>query len=365
MIVKDEAHIIKRCLNSVKDLIDEAVIIDTGSSDNTIEVINNFLKDENLPGKVIKEPWQNFAYNRTFALKEAKKTNCDYSLMIDADEVLKFNSDFSPQKFKESLQSDFYNVPTKTSSAFYYRPTLTSNNKEFSYKAPVHEYLEAPDGCSRGEVNHKTEFFNTPIQDSARNKDPRKYEKDAKLLIEALSNETDTFLKSRYTFYAAQSYRDSNQPEKAIEYYLERGKMDFWGEECYISYYKAGQLMEKLNHPEESILNTLLKAQEHNGDRMEAIHCAVKYCRTHNRDQLGYILGKEGINKKFREDFLFAEMWIYDYAMMDEFSIAAYWAKHYQEALDCCQKLLNNPKFPKEQLPRLRENLNFAKKKLK
>ena len=364
MIVKDEAHIIERCLNSVKPLIDKLLIVDTGSSDNTIQVINNWMNKEKIGGKVVKEKWQNFAHNRSSALIHARDLGCDYSLMIDADEILNYNNGFDALHFKCSLNKDYYSIPTKSDSAFYYRPTLTSNHKDFKYKAPVHEYLETPDGAFSGEVNHETEFWNTAIQDSARNKDPRKFQKDAKLLEEALEVEKDDFLRARYTFYLAQSYRDAENPYFAVERYLERAEMGFWEEERYMSYFKAAQLKEQLKHSEESIIDTFLKAQECNPDRAEALHGVVKYCRTHNRNQLAYILGKEGITKKFNENFLFAEMWVYDYAMLDEFSIAAYWAGRYRESLDICQSLLKNPKFPKDQIPRLNENISYGKDKL-
>ena len=364
MIVKDEAHIIERCLDSVKPLIDKVVVVDTGSSDNTIKVINDWMKKENIDGKVSKEPWENFAHNRTVALEKAREMGCDYSLMIDADEVLNFNKNFNPVNFKCSLNKDYYLIPTKTNNAFYYRPTLTSNKKDFKYKAPVHEYLEAPPEASYTEVNSETEFWNTPIQDSSRNKDPQKFQKDAKLLEDALVTEQDAFLCSRYTFYLANSYRDAENPYFALDRYLERAEMGFWGEERYMSYFKAAQLKEQLGHSEDSIISTFLKAQEHNPDRAEALHGVVKYCRTHSRNHLAYVLGKEGISKTFNDNFLFAEMWVYDYAMVDEFAIAAYWAGHYRESYDSCQELLKNPKFPKEQLARLHQNISFAKDNL-
>ena len=364
MIVKDEAHIIERCLNSVKPLIDKILIVDTGSSDNTIQIINNWIEKEKIKGLVLKEPWKSFAHNRSVALEKSRQIGCDYSLMIDADETLNYNQDFDALNFKCSLNKDYYLIPTKTNNAFYYRPTLTSNHKDFKYKAPVHEYLECPDGATSKEVDHEKEFWNIPIQDSSRNLDPRKFQKDAKLLEEALATEEDEFLRTRYTFYLAQSYRDAENPHFALGYYLERAEMGGWEEERYMSYFKAAQIKEKLNHSEESIISTFLKAQECNSNRAEGLYGAVKYCRTHGRNQLGYILGKEGINKTFNDKFLFAEVWIYDYAMMDEFAIAAYWAGHYRESYDICQKLLESPKFPKDQLARLHENIRFAKNKL-
>jgi glycosyltransferase involved in cell wall biosynthesis len=364
MIVKDEAHIIERCLDSVRPLIDRVLVVDTGSSDDTIKVIHDWMGRKGVGGTVIEEEWKNFAHNRSSALEHARQMDCDYSLMIDADEILNFNKDFNAVNFKCSLNKDYYLIPTKSSNAFYFRPTLTSNKKDFSYKAPVHEYLETPNGASSAEVNHKTEFWNTPIQDSNRNKDPQKFQKDAMLLEEALETEEDDFLRARYTFYLAQSYRDSEAPEYALENYLKRGEMGHWDEERYISYFKAGQMREQLGHSEESIIDTFLKAQECNPNRAEALHSAVRYCRTHGRNQLAYILGKEGIKKKWKENYLFVELWIYDYSMLDEFAIAAYWAGHHQESYDACMGLLQNPKFPKNQLERLNKNVGFAKDKL-
>ena len=61
---------------------------------------------------------------------------------------------------------------------------------------------------------------------------------------------------------------------------------------------------------------------------------------------------------------MFTEKWIYDYGMLDEFSIAAYWAGNYQESYDACQELLQNPFVPKKQLPRIEKNLSFSKDKV-
>ena len=75
MIVKNESKIIERCLNSVKPLIDYVCIVDTGSTDDTIDVINNWMKSNDIEGKVIFEPWKNFAYNRSFAMEKIREKN--------------------------------------------------------------------------------------------------------------------------------------------------------------------------------------------------------------------------------------------------------------------------------------------------
>ena len=69
MIVKNESKIITRLLDSVLSIIDCYCICDTGSTDNTIQIITDYFKSKNIPGKVVEEPFKNFCHNRNFSLK--------------------------------------------------------------------------------------------------------------------------------------------------------------------------------------------------------------------------------------------------------------------------------------------------------
>lgn len=88
MIVKDEQDVIERCLASVLPCIDSWCIVDTGSTDHTIEIINRVLR--NVPGQVYSLPWTNhFADMRNKALELAFRFHDPSHLMfIDADEEL-------------------------------------------------------------------------------------------------------------------------------------------------------------------------------------------------------------------------------------------------------------------------------------
>ena len=87
MIVKDEADIILNTLSNIveKMKIDYWVICDTGSTDNTIELITNFFEEQNIEGELIEDPWKDFAYNRTRALEFAYKKT-DFVFIFDADD---------------------------------------------------------------------------------------------------------------------------------------------------------------------------------------------------------------------------------------------------------------------------------------
>ena len=361
MIVKNESKIIERCLNSVKPLIDYVCIVDTGSTDDTVDVINNWMKSNDIDGQVVFEPWKDFAYNRSFAMKKIReKKYIDYALMIDADEILMYEEGINFLKIKESLTCDLHYITCKLGSLEYLRTSITKNDMPYFYKGVVHEYLECEEHIKTRETIKG--IYNIPFQDSARNQNIEKYQHDANVLQDTLKIETDPFLISRYTFYLAQSYRDSLEKEKAIYWYNKRSKLGFWDQEIYISLYKVAKLKEELEYPEDDIIQSYMRAYEISPERIEAIHGAVSFCRRHGRNNQAYTLAKHAISMPVNKTGLFLENWIWDYGIYDEFTISCYWSGHYKEGLEVSEKLLD--KIPEEQKERILKNTGYLKEKL-
>ena len=73
MIVKNESRIIERLMESVVGIIDSYCICDTGSTDDTIQIIRNYMSAHGKLGEVYEEPFKNFGYNRTHALERAAR----------------------------------------------------------------------------------------------------------------------------------------------------------------------------------------------------------------------------------------------------------------------------------------------------
>ena len=86
MIVKDEEHIIRECLESISPYIDRYDITDTGSTDTTKKVIKDYFDSVGIPGEVYDAPWEGFGKSRTQSLRNADKGGADYSWVIDADD---------------------------------------------------------------------------------------------------------------------------------------------------------------------------------------------------------------------------------------------------------------------------------------
>jgi hypothetical protein len=362
MIVKNEMRVMRRCLESVAPILDYALIVDTGSDDGTQSVARHILKTRNIAGEVVEQPWRDFAFNRTDALQKLReRKEIDYSLMIDADQVIVFDPAFSPDRFKAELNCDVYDIKLVTGSIDYFIPNLVSNRIDVSYKGVLHEYRECPTGCSRGTA---TGLHILECHDSARSRNPHKFQADAAVLEKVLETETDPFQISRYKFYLAQSYRDAGDPERALKTYLERAELGFWDEEVFVSLYFAAKMKETLKHPEAEIVETYLRASTACPRRAEALHGAARYCRLNGNYEQGYALAKQALLRPCPESGLFIERWVYDHGLLDELAVLAYWSGRYEECHAGCMRLLDEGKIPADQHQRIRANAAFAADKL-
>jgi glycosyltransferase involved in cell wall biosynthesis len=354
MIVKNEVAVIRRCLESVRPVISCWVIVDTGSTDGTQAAIREYLAD--LPGELHERPWLDFAHNRSEALGLARG-KASYTLIIDADDTL----DIVPGTTLPALTADCYTIEIIDTATVYRRPQLVRNALPWRYEGVLHEYLTCEGAHSSG---HLSEIRIRRNHDGARRKDPQTYRRDAALLEAALRTETSPFLISRYRFYLAQSYRDCGETQMALENYLARAKLEFWTEEIFESLYSAGTLMEKLGRPDTEIIGTYLKAYGYSPGRIESLQALVNYCHRTGKAPLGYLIGKQAVTKPMPAGGLFLKPWVYDYAMLDDFAVAAYWAGEFRDCLDACEKLLASGKLPPQQRERVAKNASLATAKL-
>ena len=124
MIVKNESRIITRLFDSVASIIDCYCICDTGSTDNTKELITKYFEAKGIPGKIVEEPFVNFAHNRNFALQSCFGMS-DYVLLLDADMVLEIKPGFE----KSMLSShDSYMILQGTDEFYYHNMRIIKNN---------------------------------------------------------------------------------------------------------------------------------------------------------------------------------------------------------------------------------------------
>ena len=358
MIVKNESLIIKRLLESVLPIIDSYCICDTGSTDNTVEIIETFFNTKKIQGKIVKEPFRDFSYNRTVALNAAVDVpNSDYILFLDADMVLKMNIDVLEVK-KRLLTSDAFYICQGSPQFFYKNVRIIKNRRGYSYWGVTHEYLKTPQGTLYDSFN-TNEIFINDIGDGGCKND--KCDRDIRLLTKGLE---DNPKNDRYTFYLANSYRDKGENEKAIELYKQRIELGGWVEEVWYSHYCIGKCFKQMGNYEMAIYSWM-EAYNAFPKRIENLYEIVKYYRIqgcHNLAYTFYMLADYERKTHSTWDYLFLQKDIYDYKLDYELSIIGYYCNRDKHNLakvsmkvlaSACkndQNILSNYKFYTDKL---------------
>ena len=212
MIVKNESHIIHELVASVAPLIDSWVIVDTGSTDGTQDLLRRLMAERGIPGELHERPWRNFGHNRSEAIALAQG-HADYILVMDADDVIEGTVDFS------RLSHDTYTMRFHDGIT-YWRRQLFRNGVPWHYVGVLHEVAMCDVPFTQAHLEGDYRIVSRRL--GARNQDPEKYARDAEILLaEVNRNPTD----SRSIFYLAQSYRDAGKPavvgflvQKEIQY---------------------------------------------------------------------------------------------------------------------------------------------------
>lgn len=362
MIAKNEAHVIRRSLDSVRGLVDYVLVEDTGSTDGTQQVVRDWLAENGIDGAVVETPWRDFAWNRTQALAHLRAIqHIDYAFILDADDVVQLPQDFDAQAFKTGLTADVYDVSIRQGQYRFPRPHLCRNAKAFGYRAVLHEYLDIPEESVGRE--QAPGIVIDVLNQGARSQNPRKYLDDAAVLESALEAEQDPHLRMRYTFYLAQSYRDAGEPQKALTHYLARASIGGWPEEAYVAWYCAAKLREQLNQTFEVVERAYLDAISACPTRAEAYHGLSRHYRLHKRFADGLAIAQAGLAKA-KQGRLFVEQWIGDYGLLDEGAVNAFWCEDYSECAALCARILEQPNLPERLAARVRRNLELSNEKL-
>lgn len=142
MIVKNEEQVLARCLESVKGIVDEIILVDTGSKDRTIEIAGKYTE------KIYEIVWQDdFAAARNEAFARA---SMDYCMWLDADDVVTEENRESLAELKKNLDKDTDIVMMKYAVSeddegkplfSYYRERLIRNGRGFQWEGRVHEAI--------------------------------------------------------------------------------------------------------------------------------------------------------------------------------------------------------------------------------
>jgi tetratricopeptide (TPR) repeat protein len=343
MIVKDEAHVVERCLRSVAPSIDCWTIVDTGSTDGTQQTIERVMAEWGLPGKLHEREWVNFGYNRTQAL-ELARGQAHWSLMIDADEVL--DGVLAPP----DEDVDVLVVRQRAGSTTYRLEKVFNNRHRWWYEGVLHEY-PATDATDPVRLDVEVEVVG--LFDSQRNRQTQvqKYARDAEMLHRAL-RAAPPHLVNRYTYYLARSYRDAGMMSHALGAFQRRVALGGWLEEVQDSLHQIALLTEALGADPETAYRLAVLAAP---DRAEPMVEYARWLRENGRYTEAMDTADRARSLVKPDVRLFLDDNAYDWRGDDEYGLALHALGHRDAALATWRAML--PDVPAEHLERVERNI--------
>lgn len=269
MIVKNEEVHLPRCLDSVAGLVDEIIIVDTGSTDHTVEIASRYTS------KVYSYPWKDdfsAARNESFS-----KASMDYCMWMDADDILEEAQRDSFLQLKQSLPPDTDIVMMKYNTSFdeagkpsfsYFRERWIRNQAQYRWVGAVHEVIP-PKGrilYSDIAISHKKQKAGDP-------------DRNLRIYQKMLSEGTSLDARQQY-YYGRELYYHGQYGEAAAVFEKFLLSADGWVENkieacsiCADCYFHLGQ--------EQTGLDTLLRSMGFDLPRAELCCDIGKYFLEH------------------------------------------------------------------------------------
>lgn len=316
LMVKNESRIIERCLGALESAVDAVCVVDTGSTDTTVELAKAWMTGRT--GLVAGIPWVNFGVSRSasFAVAHAfvrdelkwdlKET---YGLLLDADMI------FHPGTLRTTdLTAIGYTIVQRAGSLEYPNCRLVRMDYPWKCVGVTHEYWDGPTTKLPPSV-----CWIEDRNDGGCKSD--KFERDARLLEAGIVAEPGNV---RYYFYLGQTYHSLKRYTESIAMYKQRIRLGGWFEEVWYSHYMIGQCHLALGTIPK-FEEWMLRAYAVRRERAESLYKLTKYFREHGQHYKAYHYCQVGSAIPKPGDSLFVESDVYAYLFDYERSILEYY----------------------------------------
>jgi glycosyltransferase involved in cell wall biosynthesis len=384
-IYKNEAHCILDCLNSdVKNVYDMVVYVDTGSTDNTKDLILKWGEENNIPAYVFERQFDNFENSRNYAMQKAKemadkhgwKREETWTGWIDCDEKLIMDKLFNKQK----LDKDLYMINTYIGAMKYTRNTFIRMSQPGRFYGPVHGFIICDNPNISSGLMEGLHVDVKMIGASWKGNIADKYKKHAAILEDYIDNKDRN---SRWVFYTAQSYHDSatlpdNREEneerlrRSMKYYKERvNRLDGYEEERFYSQFRIGTIMMGLEMPWAETHQEFIKSYSMDPRRGEPIKAIIDHYLMTQEWHLAYVYTKFAVttlhgNNPYPSALLFVDESLYNWKFLEAHSASCVYTGRKEEGRQTFNQLLDvlrkNPQwFNTDEVQKINMNAQFFK----
>ncbi|MBF8263184.1 MAG: hypothetical protein HW387_849 [Parachlamydiales bacterium] len=336
MIVKNESAVIQRCLDSVKEIIDYWVIVDTGSTDGTQAIVQDVLKG--IPGELHERLWVNFEHNRNEALALAKDHG-DYFLFLDADDRLVFRGEI---KWPD-LVDDYYLAAHRHGTRMDQRILLVHSQLDWKWEGIVHEAIMCPEALHEAVLEDP---YVLATQEGFRSKNLlEKFLSDAQILEQAIQDDPTN---KRYVFHLAGSYAAAGNLERALKYFNQRIALGDSTLEVFFSLYQKAVIERELGFPTEEFIQSYIRAYLCRPTRAEPFFCLADHYMKNDCYLLGYLFSKCALMISDTKDCFNNQFAINDYGLLYQLAECAGRIGNYQEAYEALKQLLLVENLPSD-----------------
>ena len=277
MIIKNEGPILPRLFESVRGFVSEYCVVDTGSTDDTIDV----LKSMEMPGVVLEEPFVDFATTRNYMIDACREimTSCDYLVLLDADMVLRVSPEWDWAKLDGR---DVYNLVQFSGVEYENVRMIRRDATGIRVVGATHEYYDVPAKYTRDTLP-KGLLHIDDVGDGKAKGD--KFERDERLLHRELEKDPDNV---RTVFYLANTLKDQGKHAEAIPYYKRRVTMGGWFAEADYSQFMLSTCYLGLNDLDNARKYAELAAFAGVAKRAEPLYFLAFYLRQQGRYKMAY-----------------------------------------------------------------------------
>lgn len=322
MIVKNEASTLARTLRSVKPFIDRWVIVDTGSTDATRDVIRQELAG--IPGELHERPFVDFSTTRNEALDLAG-TSTEFILWLDADDELEqgkaLRAFLARERSVSGPDRDAYYVRINLGFTFDSVRILRAR-AGWKFRGLVHEVLMHPDKPPPTyRIPDVVIQHHPPPEALERSK--QRWERDIGLLERALADDPND---ARSAFYLANTSFWLKRYDEAEKAYIKRLGLGGWHEELFESRFTLAKIAAAKNRPWLEVQSKYLDAHMTAPHRAEPLFAVAAHHNALKQHALTFLYARRGYELPYpRQDKLFVDDEVYTWKMADLVASSAYW----------------------------------------